>query len=72
MGRRLRQSSDLSRTFLLDSPTLAQPLRMLVVDESRHVRQMCCEVAEAFGFVGIEAETTQHSDTLMRKSKRIV
>ncbi len=48
---------DLSKTFLVEVPTPAQPFRMLVVDESRHVRQMCCEVAEAFGFVGTEAQT---------------
>jgi DNA-binding NtrC family response regulator len=64
---------DLSRTFLLDSPTPAQPLRVLVVDESRHVRQMCREVAEAFGFVGIEAETIPAARKILeRKDSAIV
>src|SRR5258708_5859782 len=48
---------DVSKTLILDSLSPARPLSVLVVDESRHVRQMCCEVAEAFEFVGIEAET---------------
>ena len=46
---------------------------MLVVDESRHVRQMCCEVAEAFGFVGIEAETIPAPRKILeRKDSAIV
>lgn len=48
---------DFSKSFIVDSLSPASPQRMLVVDESRHVRQMCCEVAEAFGLVGIEAKT---------------
>jgi DNA-binding NtrC family response regulator len=40
---------------------------MLVVDESRHVRQMCCEVAEAFGFVGIEAETIRAARKILER-----
>jgi DNA-binding NtrC family response regulator len=40
-----------------DSTAHLQPLRLLVVDESSQVRQMCYEVAGSFGFVGTEAET---------------
>lgn len=34
-----------------------QPIRLLIVDESDQVRQMCCEAAENFGFVVVEADT---------------
>ena len=64
---------DFSKTFIADSPSSAQPLRMLVVDESRQVRQMCCEVAEAFGFVGIEAESIPAARKILeRKDNAIV
>jgi DNA-binding NtrC family response regulator len=58
---------DFSKTFISDCPTPAQPLSMLVVDESGHVRQMCCEVAEAFGFVGIEAETIPAARKILQR-----
>jgi DNA-binding NtrC family response regulator len=58
---------DFSKTFIPTSPTAPQPLRMLVVDESRHVRQICCEVAEAFGFVGIEAETISAARKILER-----
>lgn len=45
------------RASRIGSSAQFQPLRLLVVDESRQVRRMCCEVAETFGFVGTEAET---------------
>jgi DNA-binding NtrC family response regulator len=64
---------DFSKTFIGDSPSSAHPLRMLVVDESRQVRQMCCEVAEAFGFVGIEAESIPAARKILeRKDNAIV
>lgn len=64
---------DVSKSFILDSPAPVQPLSMLVVDESRQVRQMCCEVAEAYGFVGIEAETFPAARKILeRKGSAIV
>jgi two-component system response regulator HydG len=50
-----------------DCPTPSQPLRMLVVDESRSVRKMCCEVAESFGFAGTEAESISAARKLLKR-----
>jgi len=43
------------------------PLRLLVVDESRQVRRMCCEVAGSFGFVGAEAETISSARKILER-----
>jgi two-component system response regulator HydG len=45
------------KTSPIGSLAQFQLLRLLVVDESSHVRRMCREVAQTFGFIGIEAET---------------
>jgi DNA-binding NtrC family response regulator len=58
---------DFSRSFNIDSPNPPHPPHVLVIDESRHVRQMCCEVAEAFGFVGIEAETVPAARKILER-----
>jgi DNA-binding NtrC family response regulator len=50
-------AEDCPRAFAANPTAYLQPIRMLVVDESDQVRQMCCEAAETFGFVGLEAET---------------
>jgi DNA-binding NtrC family response regulator len=57
----------LSKSYNIDSPTPAQPPRMLVIDESRHVRQMCREVAEAYGFAGVEAETISAARKILER-----
>jgi DNA-binding NtrC family response regulator len=48
---------DCSKALAANPTAFLQPIRLLVVDESDQVRQMCCEAAENFGFVGPEAET---------------
>jgi DNA-binding NtrC family response regulator len=48
---------DCSKALPANPTAFLQPIRLLVVDESDQVRQMCCEAAENFGFVGLEAET---------------
>jgi DNA-binding NtrC family response regulator len=48
---------DYSKALAANPTAFLQPIRLLVVDESNQVRQMCCEAAENFGFVGMEAET---------------
>jgi two-component system response regulator HydG len=48
---------DCSKAAAANPTAFLQPIRLLVVDESDQVRQMCCEAAETFGFVGVEAET---------------
>jgi DNA-binding NtrC family response regulator len=64
---------DFSKSFIVDSPSSVPSLRMLVVDESRHARQMCCEVAEAFGLVGIEAATIPEARKILeRKDSAII
>jgi DNA-binding NtrC family response regulator len=64
---------DSSKVFTANTTPQFQPLRLLVVDESSHVRQMCCEVAEGFGFVGVEAETiTAAREILERKNTDVL
>jgi DNA-binding NtrC family response regulator len=46
-----------------------QPLRLLVVDESSQVRQMCREVAGSFGFVGTEAETIPSAREILERQE---
>lgn len=58
---------DSSRSFNIDSPTQAQLPRMLVIDQSRQVRQTCSEVAEVFGFVAIEAETIPAARAVLKR-----
>lgn len=58
-GRRSNASSD--------PPAHLKPLRLVVVDESSEVRQMCCEVAGSFGFVGIEAETIPSARKILER-----
>src|SRR5258708_34449467 len=49
-GAEVMSVGDCSR-FLTANPTaFLQPIRLLVVDESDQVRQMCCYAAENFGF----------------------
>jgi two-component system response regulator HydG len=49
---------DRSKTLATPQPTeYLPPVRLLIVDESDQVRQMCCEAATDFGFVAVEAET---------------
>jgi DNA-binding NtrC family response regulator len=56
----------------LDPTPHLQPLRLLVVDESSQVRQMCCEVAERFGFVGTEAETILSGREILERQETAV
>jgi DNA-binding NtrC family response regulator len=64
---------DSSKDFTTNATSQLQPLRLLVVDESSHVRRMCCEVAEGFGFVGIEAETIVAArEILVRKDTDVL
>ena len=49
---------DPSKTLATPQPTeYMQLIRLLIVDESDQVRQMCSEAAAEFGFVAMEAET---------------
>src|SRR3981189_588034 len=43
--------------FATNLPANLQPIRLLIVDQSDQLRQMCCEAAKHFGFVTVEAET---------------
>jgi len=57
-----------------DAPSLEptahlHPLRLLVVDESSQVRQMCCEVAGSFGFVGTEVETIPSAREILKRQE---
>ncbi len=44
-----------------------QPIRLLIVDESDQLRQMCCEAAESFGFVAVEAETISAARQILER-----
>jgi DNA-binding NtrC family response regulator len=48
---------DCSKAFATNPGTFLHPIRLLVVDESEQIRQMCCEAANNFGFVAVEAAT---------------
>jgi DNA-binding NtrC family response regulator len=55
------------KTSPIGSSAQLPPLRFLVVDESIQVRRMCCEVAESFGFVVIEAETIPSARKILER-----
>jgi two-component system response regulator HydG len=44
-----------------------QPIRLLIVDESDQLRQMCCEAAESFGFVAVETETISAARQILER-----
>jgi DNA-binding NtrC family response regulator len=48
-------------------PAITPPLRVLVVDESRNVRQMCCEVAESFGLTGTEVDNISAARKILER-----
>jgi DNA-binding NtrC family response regulator len=48
------------------SPNLV-PLRLLVVDESSQLRQMCSEIASTFGFVLVEVETISAARKILER-----
>jgi two-component system response regulator HydG len=56
-GAEVMSVGDCSKALAANPTAYLQPIRLLVVDESDQVRQMCCEAAENFGFVGVEAGT---------------
>jgi DNA-binding NtrC family response regulator len=56
----------------LDPSADLHPLRLLVVDESSQVRQMCYEVAGSFGFVGTEAETIPSALKIIERKETAV
>jgi DNA-binding NtrC family response regulator len=59
---------DRSNDSSLNSVTHLQPsLRLLVVDESSQVRQICCEAGESYGFIGIEAETISSARKILER-----
>lgn len=59
---------DRSKTLATPQPTeYLQPVRLLVVDESDQVRQMCREAAADFGFVAVEAETVPAARQILER-----
>jgi DNA-binding NtrC family response regulator len=56
-GAEVMSVGDCSKALAANPTAFLHSRRLLVVDESDQVRQMCCEAAENFGFVGVEAET---------------
>jgi DNA-binding NtrC family response regulator len=58
---------DCSKALAANPIAFLQPIRLLVVDESDQVRRMCCEAAENFGFVGVEAETIPAARTILER-----
>src|SRR5258707_1984397 len=56
-GAQVMSVRDCSKVLGANPIVHLQPIRLLVVDESDQVRQMCCEAAEGFGFVAVEAGT---------------
>jgi hypothetical protein len=61
-----------SKASSLDPTARLQPLSLLVVDESSQVRQMCCEVAGRFGFVGTVVETIPSAREILRRQETAV
>lgn len=49
-----------------------QSIRLLVVDESDQVRQMCCQAAERFGFVAVEAESISAARKILERKDTAV
>jgi DNA-binding NtrC family response regulator len=52
--------------------TNLQSIRLLVVDESDQVRQMCCQAAERFGFVAVEAESISAARKILERKDTAV
>jgi DNA-binding NtrC family response regulator len=56
-GAVIMSVGDCSKALAANPTAYLQPVRLLIVDESDQLRQMCCEAAENFGFVTVEAKT---------------
>ena len=72
-GAEVMSDGGRSEELTANPATNLLPLRLLVVDDSIQVRQMCCEVAEYLGFVVVETEAiTAAREILLRKDTAIL
>jgi len=66
-GAEVMLAGDCSKAVTVNPTAYLQAIRLLVVDESDQVRQMCCNAAENFGFVVTEAETVSAARKILER-----
>jgi DNA-binding NtrC family response regulator len=68
-GTEIMSVGDCSKTLAANTTAYLQPIRLLIVDDSDQLRQMCCEAAEYFGFVALEAETISAAREILERER---
>jgi FixJ family two-component response regulator len=68
-GTEIMSVGDCSKALAANPTAYLQPIRLLIVDDGDQLRQMCCEVAEHFGFVALEAETISAAREILEREE---
>jgi DNA-binding NtrC family response regulator len=66
-GMEVMSVGDCSKTLNPHPTAYLQSIRLLVVDKSDDLRQMCCEVAESLGFAVMVAETVSAARKILKQ-----
>src|SRR5258707_12006027 len=71
-GAEVMLAGDCSKALTVNPTAYLRPMRLLVVDESDQVRQMCRDSAENFGIIVTEAETVSAARKILKRKNTAI